>query len=78
LIYLLELNGHISPGLAGYTTPSVNEPIIITILLWLTTVFIYFTTSSLMHSLQSIQSSESALIKANKDLEEYASILTRV
>ncbi|GEM_PF-2527769 len=77
LIYLLELNGHISPGLAGYTTPSVNEPIIITILLWLTAVFIYFTTSSLMHSLQSIQSSESALIKANKDLEEYASILKK-
>ncbi len=77
LIYLAEVNGLIVKAQPFIEVTSFDDTLIMALLLWTTAAFIYFATSSLTHSLESIRLNEQALRTANKELEQYATILEK-
>lgn len=76
-IYFAEVNGLIVNAEPFRNITSFDDTLIMALLLWTTAAFIYFATSSLTHSLESIRLNEQALRTANKELEQYAAILEK-
>lgn len=77
VIYFAEINGLIVNAEPFSEITSFDDTLIMALLLWTTAAFIYFATSSLTHSLESIRLNEQAVRTANKELEQYATILEK-
>ncbi|MBI4732576.1 MAG: GAF domain-containing protein [Chloroflexi bacterium] len=74
-VYLGEINGLIPNAIQFREYTSLDDVLMIAVLLWITAAFIHYATSGLTRSLESTRDGEQALRKANESFEHYATML---